>query len=446
MGFRLTAWVLLPDCGHAILFPRYPAIISRVMESVKVSSTRLVHGERRESGRFWQGRFFDRALRTVKEHREKVEHIHLNPGRAGLVSKAKEWKWSRVRDDTGSVAAAARCLVRGPGAVARRRRGTHLKEMASRRASEQRNSALPTTVGPASSAVEGEVTRTVRVIGLVIAGLVAGAILAGIWKVSTGVQPGTAALVGGLFLTEVILAGVLILLGSVVEGFGYGLSLGTRWPYTRNIVVLMVRGDPEAAHRVVATLVGLIALALAVLAPSSATLSGLALVVITALLGIGTLHVLAGRVPAFVHGAHGLLAYGVFLSYLTGLAFPGIPFWSYLGAVAALHPLLLAVLLGGMTTGQRGFGQPIGAFYRPQRLAHWTVAAHILAALSVVATLGWLMPAYPLAFYLAVAQIAVGFLLFHAVNLKPKNPGIIVAFHQCMVLLITAAIVPSPLR
>ncbi len=326
---------------------------------------------------------------------------------------------------------------------ANRWKSTLMKEMASRSVSEQKNSALSASAGTTSLAAEGEMTRTVRVIGLVMAGLVAGALLAGLWKASTGVQPGTAALVGGLFLTEVILAGVLILLGSIVEGYGYGLSLGTRWPYTRNIVVLMVRGDPEAAHRVVATLVGLIALALAILAPGSATLSGLALVVITALFGIGTLHVLAGRVPAFVHGTHGLLAYGVFLSYLTGLAFPGIPFWSYLGAMAALHPLLLAVFLGGMTTGQRGFGQPIGAFYRPQRLAHWTVAAHVLAALSVVATLGWLMPAYPLAFYLAVAQVAVGFLLFHAVNLKPKNPGIIVAFHQCMALLITTAIILS---
>jgi hypothetical protein len=317
--------------------------------------------------------------------------------------------------------------------------------MVNRSVSEERDSARLTTVVPASSAVEGEMTSTVRVIGLVIAGLVAGAILLGLWKASTGAQPGTAALVNGLFLTEVTLAGILILLGSIVEGFGYGLSLGTRWPYTRNILVLMVRRDPEAAHRVVATLVGLIALALVVLAASSATINGLALVVIAALFGIGTLHVLSGRVPAFLHGIHGLLAYAVFLSYLTGVAFPGIQFWSYLEAMAALHPLLLAVFMGGMTTGQRGFGQPIGAFYRPQRLAHWTVAAHILAALSVVATLGWLMPAYPLAFYLAVAQVAVGFLLFNAVNLKPKNPGVIVAFHQCMVLLITVAIVaPLP--
>jgi hypothetical protein len=316
--------------------------------------------------------------------------------------------------------------------------------MADHNIAEERISAVPATVdGPGSTGVDGEMTRTVRVIGVLMACLVAGAILAGVWKASTGPQSGKAALVSGLFLTEVILAGILILLGSIVEGFGYGLSLGTRWPYTRNILVLMIEGDPEAAHRLMATLVGLIAVALVVLAPSSATINGLALVIIAGVFGIGTLHVLSGRIPAFVHGMHGLLAYGVFLSYLTGLAFPGVSFWFYLKFTVALHALLLAVFLGGMTTGQRGFGQPIGAFYRPRRLAHWTVAAHIVAALTIVATLGWLMPAYPVAFYLAVAQIAVGFLLFQAVNLKPKNPGTIVAFHQSMVLLITVAIVVS---
>ncbi|MHB8301809.1 MAG: hypothetical protein ACYDC6_03070 [Acidobacteriaceae bacterium] len=305
----------------------------------------------------------------------------------------------------------------------------------------RRQSAEERSGGGIVHAVDGEMTAAVRVIGLAIAGLVAAAILVGIWKASTSMQPGKAALVDGLMLTEVILAGVLILLGSIVEGYGYGLSLGTSWPYTRNIFLLMVRGDPEAAHRVVATLVGLVALALAVLAPGPATISGLVSIVVTALFGMGTLYVLSGRAAAPVHGIHGLLAYIVFLIYLTGMAFPGLNFWSYLAAMAALHALLLAVFLGGMTTGQRGFGQPIGAFYKPQRLAHWAVATHIVAALSVVATLGWLMPAYPVAFYLAVAQVAVGFLLFQAVNLKPKNPGVIVAFHQCMVLLITLAIV-----
>ncbi len=300
-----------------------------------------------------------------------------------------------------------------------------------------------TTGSTPSSVVEGELTRTVRVVRFLIAALVVGSILVGVWAAATGQAQGRAAIVNGLFLTQICLAGVLILLGSFVEGFGFGLSLGTRWPYTRNILLLLIQRDPEAAHRVVATLVGLIAVALVILAPASATVNGLILVVITALFGIGTLHVLSGRVPSFVHGTHGLLAYGVFLSYLLGFLFHGVPFWIYLGGMWALHPLLLTVFLGGATTGQRGFGEPIGAFYKPQRPAHWMVAAHALSALSVVATLGWFMPAFPVAFYLAVAQIAVGFLLFHAVNLKPKNPGVIVAFHQCMVLAITVAIVAA---
>jgi hypothetical protein len=30
-------------------------------------------------------------LRTVKEYNEKVEYIHLNPVRAGLVSRPEDW-------------------------------------------------------------------------------------------------------------------------------------------------------------------------------------------------------------------------------------------------------------------------------------------------------------------------------------------------------------------
>lgn len=284
-------------------------------------------------------------------------------------------------------------------------------------------------------------TPMVRLFGFFVASLVGLALLLGGWRWMMSSHQGTGAIVDALMLAQVVLASVLILLGSIVEGFGYGLSLGTRWPYTRNIVVLMLRGDPEAAHRLVATLVGLIALALVVLAPSAATMTGLLLVVITALFGLGTLYVLAGRAPAFVHGTHGLLAYGVFLTYLTSLVYPAVNVWDFLRHTVALHALLLAVFLGGMTTGQKGFGQAIGAFYKPQRAAHWTVAAHVLSALLLIATLGWLMPVYPVAFYLAVAQVAVGFLLFHAVNLRPRSPGAIVAFHQCMVLLIALAIV-----
>ncbi len=48
--FLLTAWVFLPDHWHAIIFPRFPLAISRVMESLKVSATRLINAGRGERG------------------------------------------------------------------------------------------------------------------------------------------------------------------------------------------------------------------------------------------------------------------------------------------------------------------------------------------------------------------------------------------------------------
>ena len=102
-GFMLTAWVLLPDHWHAIFFPRYPLTISRVMEAIKVGSTLRINEDRRESGLLWQRRFFDRALRTVREYGEKVDYIQQNPVRAGLVRRTVDWPWSSAREFAGTV-------------------------------------------------------------------------------------------------------------------------------------------------------------------------------------------------------------------------------------------------------------------------------------------------------------------------------------------------------
>jgi hypothetical protein len=53
-----------------------------------VGSTLRINAGRKESGLLWQPRFFGRALRSVTEHYEKLEYIHLNPVRAGLVKRA----------------------------------------------------------------------------------------------------------------------------------------------------------------------------------------------------------------------------------------------------------------------------------------------------------------------------------------------------------------------
>ncbi|MGC9217499.1 MAG: cytochrome C oxidase assembly protein, partial [Acidithiobacillus sp.] len=95
-------------------------------------------------------------------------------------------------------------------------------------------------------AVEPEMTPLVRRIGKGISAALLAAMVAGLWRGLESSGGPLDAMVAGLGVTEVGLAMVLILLGSLVEGFGYGLSLGTKWPYTRNIALLMLRGDPEA--------------------------------------------------------------------------------------------------------------------------------------------------------------------------------------------------------
>ena len=79
----------------------YPVTISLAMKWVKQSSMSAVNQRRGADGELWQPRFFDRALRTVKEYNEKVECVRLNPVRAGWVSRPEDWRWSSYNEYAG---------------------------------------------------------------------------------------------------------------------------------------------------------------------------------------------------------------------------------------------------------------------------------------------------------------------------------------------------------
>ena len=52
-------------------------------------------------GELWQPGFFERALRAVKECNENLEYIHLNPVRAGWVSRPEDGRWSSYNEHAG---------------------------------------------------------------------------------------------------------------------------------------------------------------------------------------------------------------------------------------------------------------------------------------------------------------------------------------------------------
>ena len=122
-AFRLFAWVVMPDHVHLIALPSLPDWpASRILQALKQPLARKLLAKWRAdrapvlsqlldpSGRyrFWQrGGGYDRNIYSEMELREKIEYIHANPVRGGLVDDRLQWVWSSARwyagDHTGPV-------------------------------------------------------------------------------------------------------------------------------------------------------------------------------------------------------------------------------------------------------------------------------------------------------------------------------------------------------
>ncbi len=114
--FDLWAYVIMPEHVHLVLLPHRDVKSSQIFTTVKQSvSKRALHWLRKNSPeflthledvqpngarahRFWQrGGGYDRNLRTVADVYEKIEYVHANPVRRGLVTVPEDWPWSSCR-------------------------------------------------------------------------------------------------------------------------------------------------------------------------------------------------------------------------------------------------------------------------------------------------------------------------------------------------------------
>jgi putative transposase len=111
--FDLWAYVVMPEHVHVVLLPQPGVKISAILSTLKQSvSKRAIRWLRenspeflarledagpagRPTHRFWQrGGGYDRNLRTISDVYEKIEYVHGNPLRRGLVTRAAAWRWS----------------------------------------------------------------------------------------------------------------------------------------------------------------------------------------------------------------------------------------------------------------------------------------------------------------------------------------------------------------
>jgi putative transposase len=100
-GFLLSGYVFMPDHWHGLIFPAATDTLPRLMGALKIASNRALNRSRHTRGDLWQLRYYDRALRTVKEYRDALQYMHFNPVKKGLVDKPGDWPWSSLHSYGG---------------------------------------------------------------------------------------------------------------------------------------------------------------------------------------------------------------------------------------------------------------------------------------------------------------------------------------------------------
>lgn len=114
---HLFGYTIMPDHLHLLMRLRNQTKISDVMRDIKhaiafkvlgllkaenssllsqLSLERL--GKRGHRYSLWQRRFYDFNLYLPEKLKEKLDYIHMNPVRKGLISSPSDWKYSSFRN------------------------------------------------------------------------------------------------------------------------------------------------------------------------------------------------------------------------------------------------------------------------------------------------------------------------------------------------------------
>jgi len=105
LNFETIAWVLMPDHVHAIFWwdkEINPLLeISTVMHRIKSCAAARISEYITKSScriRVWQRGTYDFPMFNHKKIEEKINYIHTNPVRAGLVLDPLEYRWSSCHE------------------------------------------------------------------------------------------------------------------------------------------------------------------------------------------------------------------------------------------------------------------------------------------------------------------------------------------------------------
>lgn len=94
LRFLLLSYVVMPDHVHLVVVPSSVAGLAKIMQYVKGRFARLYHVRNGGSGRLWQSRYYETAVRDEAALWRRIEYIEENPMKAGLVEQPQDYPFS----------------------------------------------------------------------------------------------------------------------------------------------------------------------------------------------------------------------------------------------------------------------------------------------------------------------------------------------------------------
>lgn len=97
-GLRITAYCLMPNHWHLLLWPRHDEELSEAMRWITVTHTQRWHAYRQTAGTgpVYQGRFKSFPIQRDNHFLTVARYVERNALRAELVERAEEWQWSSL--------------------------------------------------------------------------------------------------------------------------------------------------------------------------------------------------------------------------------------------------------------------------------------------------------------------------------------------------------------
>jgi len=95
---KIFGYCLMPNHFHMVVNPERGEELSRWMQWLMTSHVRRHHRHYESSGHVWQGRFKSFMIQEDSHLLMALRYVEGNPVRAGLVSSAKDWRWSSHRE------------------------------------------------------------------------------------------------------------------------------------------------------------------------------------------------------------------------------------------------------------------------------------------------------------------------------------------------------------